>query len=312
MNILGDYKDLKYPIIQGGMAVRVSTASLAGAVAASGGVGIIGATGMDEDELKQEIRLARKLARSGLVGVNVMYAAKNFKRLVETALWEKVDLVIFGAGFSREIFAWGREAGVPIVSIVSSARLARVAEKCGAAAVIAEGVEAGGHLGTDSSLTEIVPEIKHTVNIPVIAAGGLTDADDIRTIMKSGADGVQLATRFVLSEECSVDYAFKKSYIDAEKNDIVIIDSPVGLPGRAIRNKFTDNLGRGKTQISECKNCLKTCSREFCILQALENSRRGMVEQGLIFSGQNVYKIKDILPVRVIIENLAKAFTSSV
>ncbi len=309
MNLFGYHKECKYPIIQGGMAVRVSTAPLAGAVAAAGGVGVIGATGMQADELRQEIRQTRKIARGGTVGVNVMYAANNFAKLVKTALLEKVDLVIFGAGFSREIFTWGREAGVPVVSIVSSARLARVAEKCGAAAVIAEGVEAGGHLGTDRSVKEIVPEIKQKVSIPVIAAGGLTDAGDIAELMKNGADGVQLATRFVLSNECTVSDAFKRCYLEAEEKDIVLIDSPVGLPGRAIRNKFTDALGRGKERISQCKKCLKSCTQEYCILEALENSRKGMLGKGLVFSGKNVFKIKEILPVQIIMENLAKAFT---
>ena len=312
MNIFGKNKELKYPLLQGGMAVRVSTAPLAGAVAASGGVGIIGATGMEVDELKREIKLARKLAFGGLIGVNVMYAASNFVELVKASMQEKVDLVIFGAGFSREIFSWGREAGIPVVSIVSSARLAKVAEKYGAAAVIAEGYEAGGHLGTETSVNEIVPEIKKAVSIPVIAAGGLTDADDITSVLQLGADGVQLATRFVLSDECTVDDAFKKCYLEAKKEDLVIIKSPVGLPGRAIRNKFSEALSRGQTGLEHCKKCLKVCSREFCILEALERSRKGLIDQGLVFSGQNVYKINEILPVKKIVENLSKAFVVQV
>lgn len=307
MNIFsGDY--LKYPVIQGGMAVRVSTAPLAGAVACAGGVGIIGATGMSVDELRKEIRAARKIACNGKIGINVMYAVRNFAELVKAALQEKVDLVIFGAGFSREIFGWGKEAGIPIFSIVSSARLAAIAEKFGAAAIIAEGSEAGGHLGTDLSIAEIVPDIKKVVKIPVFAAGGLTDDKDIKEIMRLGADGVQLATRFVLSDECTVDDAFKRHYLSANEEDIVIIKSPVGLPGRAIRNKFSEALAAGESTLTSCRNCLKACTKDFCILDALENSRRGLIDKGLVFSGQNVFKMKEILSVKKIFENLSKAF----
>ncbi|MEW5784116.1 MAG: nitronate monooxygenase [Bacillota bacterium] len=300
---------LKYPIIQGGMAVRVSTAPLAAAVAVSGGIGVIGATGMAIEELRQEIRKARRLAGSGIIGVNIMFAVRNFAEVVKAALQEKVDLVISGAGFSRDIFGWGKEAGVPIVTIVSSARLARIAEKYGAAAIIAEGSEAGGHLGTDRSTREILPEIKGAVNIPVIAAGGITDADDIAEMMQLGADGVQLATRFVLSKECTVSEAFKKHYLSAREEDVVIIKSPVGLPGRAIRNPFSDRIARGEVpKIEHCSSCLKECSREYCILEALDNSRKGNLNQGVVFSGKNVFKIKEILPVKKIFENLVRAF----
>lgn len=309
MNILKSI-NLKYPIIQGGMAVRVSTAPLAGAVACAGGIGVIGATGMSVEELRLEIKAARKLASKGIIGVNVMYAVRNFAELVKTALQEKVDLVISGAGFSRDIFSWGKEAGIPIVTIVSTARLAKIAEKCGATAVVAEGSEAGGHLGTNTPTIEIVPEIKGAVKIPVIAAGGITDSEDIEEMMRLGADGVQMATRFVLSKECTVADAFKAHYLSANEEDIVIIKSPVGLPGRAIKNIFSETLSRGECPAINCNDCLKACSREYCILEALENSRLGKIDQGVVFSGQNVFKIKEILPVKKIFENLARAFSN--
>ena len=126
--------------------------------------------------------------------------------------------------------------------------------------------------------------------------------------MDLGADGVQLATRFVLSNECTVDDAFKNHYLQATQDDLVIINSPVGLPGRAIRNKFLEALQIGGEAIQNCRNCLKVCSKDFCILDALENSRKGLIDQGLVFSGQNVYKIKEILSVKNIMDNLAKAF----
>lgn len=302
--------NLKYPIIQGGMAVRVSTAPLAGAVACAGGVGIIAATGMTVNELRYEIREARRIAVNGIIGVNVMYAVRDFAELVKTALQEKVDLVVSGAGFSRDIFSWGKEAGVPILTIVSTSRLAKIAEKYGAAAVIAEGSEAGGHLGTERPTAEIVPEIKSAVKIPVIAAGGITYESDIINMMKLGADGVQMATRFVLSNECTVADSFKNHYLNAREEDVVIIKSPVGLPGRAIRNEFSDALARGESPDINCDDCLKVCSREYCILEALENSRLGNINQGVVFSGQNVYKMNEILSVREIFESLTGAFSN--
>ncbi len=300
---------LKYPIMQGGMAVRVSTAPLAGAVASAGGIGIIAATGMTVDELRLEIREARRIAKNGTIGVNVMFAVREFATLVKTALQEKVDLVVSGAGFSRDIFSWGKEAGIPIITIVSTSRLAKIAEKYGAAAVVAEGSEAGGHLGTELSTAEIVPEIKSAVNIPVIAAGGITYENDIVEMMKLGADGVQMATRFVLSKECNVADSFKAHYLNAREEDLVIIKSPVGLPGRAIRNVFSEALARGESPDINCDDCLKMCSREYCILEALENSRLGNIDQGVVFSGQNVFKMKEILSVKEIFQSLTGAFS---
>jgi len=300
--------NLKLPLIQGGMAVGVSTATLAGAVAREGGIGIIGATGMSCDELKQEIRQARTLANNGVIGVNIMFAIRNFGELVKIAIQEKVDLIISGAGFSRDIFNWGREADIPIVTIVSTSRLAQIAEKFGAAAVVAEGTEAGGHLGTDKSTYELIPEIKASVKIPVIAAGGITDCISISEMMNLGADGVQLGTRFVLSEECTVAKSFKEYYLNAREEDVVIIKSPVGLPGRALKNVFSEALGYRENHKHNCDHCLKVCSQDYCILQALKNSRDGDLDQGIIFAGKNVFKIKEVLSVKKIIENFSQAF----
>lgn len=295
----------KYPIIQGGMAVRVSTAPLAAAVANAGGIGIIGASGMPQQELRDEIRSARKMT-SGIVGVNIMYAIKSFADLVQVSLDEKIDLIISGAGFSRDIFAWGRECGIPIVSIVSSAKLAAIAEKYGAAAVVAEGTEAGGHLGTDRPLVEIIPSIRKAIKIPLIAAGGIVNGKDIVKMFKLGVDGVQMATRFVLSQECTVADSFKQMYLNAKKEDVMIIRSPVGLPGRALRNPFSEALmeGGGPPKPEKCIVCLKKCSNEYCIIQALENARIGNVDHGIVFVGQNVHKIKEILPVQEIFSRL--------
>lgn len=297
-----------YPIIQGGMALRVSTASLAAAVANAGGIGVVAATGMSIEELKNEIRTARRLSK-GIIGINIMFAVRQFASLVQAAIEEKIDLIFTGAGFSRDIFKWGREAGVPIVSIVSSAKLARIAEKQGASAVVAEGVEAGGHLGTNRSVEEILPEIVSTVKIPVIAAGGIVDGKGIAKMIRLGASGVQMATRFVLSVECAVADTFKQMYLKADAEDVVIITSPVGMPGRALRNTFVNKiLGGNAPKPEACTACLKDCSQEYCIIQALENSRTGRVEDGLVFAGKNVHLIKDILPVQKIFDRLVKDY----
>ncbi|MHB8182364.1 MAG: NAD(P)H-dependent flavin oxidoreductase [Candidatus Desulforudaceae bacterium] len=299
----------KYPIIQGGMALRVSTAPLAAAVANAGGIGIIGATGLPHDELREEIRKAKRLSKDGIIGVNIMFAVRDFAEMVAISMQEKIDVIFTGAGFSRDIFAWGKKFGIPIVSIVSSARLAKMAEKQGASAIVGEGFEAGGHLGTDRSTKDIIPEIKAAVSIPVIAAGGMVDGRDIAEMMRLGADGVQLATRFVLSEECTVSDRFKQHYLDAREEDVVIIKSPVGMPGRAIRNPFSERIAGGEApKPVECRKCLKVCSKEYCFIQALDNSRLGNTDEGVVFSGQNVFKIKEILPVGVIFENLIREF----
>lgn len=301
----------KYPIIQGGMAVRVSTAPLAGAVAEAGGIGVIGATGMEEQELRDEIREARRISPKGIIGINIMYAAREFSKIVHTAIEEKIDIIFTGAGFSRDIFGWGKESNTAIVSIVSSAKVAKMAEKLGAAAVVAEGTEAGGHLGTDRSVREILPEVKAAVKIPVIAAGGIVDGKGIAEMIRLGADGVQMATRFVASVECTVSDAFKKLYLNSTANDVVEVLSPVGLPGRALKNNFVTRFFNDDAPKPEkCVACLKHCSKSFCIMQALTNSRDGKIDEGLVFCGQNVSKIKDILPVKVIFDRLISEFNN--
>jgi nitronate monooxygenase len=298
----------RLPIIQGGMAVRVATANLAAAVANEGGIGIIAGTGMSVSALQAEIRKARELT-TGYLGVNVLFAVTQFAQLVRAAMKEKVDFIVSGAGFSRDIFAWGREFSVPVVAMASSARVARLAEKMGAAAVVVEGKEAGGHLGTDKSIFEILPEIVGEVSIPVIAAGGIMEGRDIAQALDCGAKGVQMASRFVASEECEASPKFKELYLNSSSEDSVLIESPVGLPGRAIRNHFTELLSTNKAlPIKECHGCLKHCSHNFCILRALENAVEGDVDNGLVFAGEFFHRISEILPVKKIIAQLVYEF----
>ncbi len=296
----------RLPIIQGGMAVKVSTGKLAAAVANAGGIGTIAGTGLTLSELSEEIRKARTLTNGrGYFGVNVLFAVTQFAELVKRAMQEKVDFIVSGAGFSRDMFEWGKEYGVPIIAIVSSARLAKLAEKLGAAAVVVEGKEAGGHLGTDQPVKKILSEVVAAVKIPIIAAGGITNGQEIAEVIKMGAQGVQMATRFVLSEECEADPKFKQMMLNANQDDVILIESPVGLPGRALKNPFTELVSRGATRITKCEKCLKKCSSKYCIMEALKKSVSGDTDHGIVFSGENVYKLKNILPVKEIMGQLA-------
>ena len=288
------------PLIQGGMSIRVSTSKLAAPVARCGGIGVIGGSGIPEEELQEDIRKA-KSETDGIIAVNIMYAMKNFYNLVISSIEAGVDMIITGAGFSRDIFKIGKQYNIPIAMIVSSPTLARLAEKLGASAVIVEAKEAGGHLGTDQPLRTIFPPIRDVVkNIPLIAAGGITNGYEMAEMMDEyGADGIQIASRFVLSEECDVADEFKQAYLDAEKDDIILTTSPVGMPGRAIRTPFVQALAKGlDLTAKKCRHlCLKKCDHHYCISERLMASRNGDLEEGLFFSGENTYKMKSILPV---------------
>ncbi len=293
------------PIIQGGMAVRISTATLASAVANEGGIGIIAGTGMKLEELRCEIRKAKEMT-NGIIGVNVLFAVREFADLVKTAINEKIDLIVSGAGFSRDMFVWGKESGVPIVPIVSSAKLAKLAEKLGAAAIIVEGKEAGGHLGTDRPMKDILPEVCAATKLPVIAAGGVINGKDIADAIKLGATGVQMGTRFAASVESNASKNLKDLYVKARKEDVILIKSPVGLPGQGIKNHFYDLIEGGNSPANKnCVGCLKRCSHSFCIMDALENAcQSGDESKALVFSGECIDKINEILPVKAIFKNL--------
>jgi NAD(P)H-dependent flavin oxidoreductase YrpB (nitropropane dioxygenase family) len=170
-------------------------------------------------------------------------------------------------------------------------------------------MEAGGHLGTDRSIELILPEVRAVTNLPVIAAGGITDGCDIVKMFKLGANGVQIATRFVLTDECAAAPEYKKLYQNAKKEDVKIISSPVGMPGRAIKTKFVEKiLAKKAPRPIGCDYCLKRCSLEYCIVQALINAQQGNVDEGIVFSGGNVWKIKDrsIRPAKDVLLELVK------
>jgi nitronate monooxygenase len=293
------------PLIQGGMSIRVSTSALAVPVAECGGIGTIGGSSIPVEELQADIRKA-KAATKGIIAVNIMFAMKNFYNLVMGSIEAGVDMIITGAGFSRDIFKIGRETRTPIVSIVSTPAFAKLAEKLGAAAIVVEAKEAGGHLGTDVALRELFPSIRKVVSkVPLIAAGGITNGYEMAEMMdKYGADGVQVATRFVLTEECSVSDAFKQAYLDAKQEDVTLIRSPVGMPGRALSTPFVKKMiAKEDLMTKKCKyQCLKKCDHYYCISDRLMKARDGDIEEGLVFTGENVYKMKEILTVRQVFD----------
>jgi len=334
------------PIVQGGMGVGISLAGLASAVANEGGIGVISANaiGMLESDYftngkeanKRSLRKQIKKARTqsdGIIGVNIMVAVNDFHQLLRVSIEEKVDMVFLGAGLPlrgipvHEL----REAGVKVVPIVSSARAARLIFRYWQKkymtvpdAVVVEGSKAGGHLGFKETeiddpgyaLESIIPAVVEEVktfedqfdkSIPVIAAGGIYDGEDIYRFFKLGASGVQMATRFVATHECDADKKFKEAYLDCKKEDIAIIKSPVGLPGRAIRNSFLKEVDAGGRKFRCPWRCLESCNAKhakYCISEALDNARQGKLADGFAFAGSNAYRVEDIVHVNALIKEL--------
>ena len=341
----------KLPIVQGGMGVGISLSGLASAVANEGGIGVIAANsiGMLDPKyyashkdanaiaLRKEIRKAKEMS-SGIIGVNIMVAVNDFHALLTVAIEEKVDMVFLGAGLPLKGIPVEalRSAGVKVVPIVSSARAAGLIFKSWLKkykdvpdAVVVEGPKAGGHLGfkedqiddPDFALERILPDVvavikdyedKFRRNIPVIAAGGVFTGSDIYKLFKLGASGVQMGTRFVATHECDADIRFKESYVACNEDDIEIIKSPVGMPGRAIKSRFLKDIASGKKMKLRCAwKCLKSCdikTARYCISLALDNARKGILENGFVFAGSNAFRINNIISVKELLQELQKQY----
>ena len=333
------------PIIQGGMGVRVSLSSLASAVANQGGIGTISSIGLGDvkdsernyekqsrDALVKEIRKAKSMT-DGHLAVNFMGVLSNVDDLIRATVNEGIKMIVYGAGIPVKLPDLVPEPDVNLVPITSSARVASLILKTWEKrynrtvdAFILEGPLAGGHLGfspeqldhkEDYSLEILLPELLEAIKpyedtygrkIPVIVAGGIYNGADIARMLSLGASGVQMGTRFVCTHECDVSPEFKQAYIDAKEEDIVITQSPVGLPGRAINNAFLRKLEKeGKLRIRCPYHCLTACkvdTARYCIALALVNSYFGDIDDGLIFTGQNSYRIDKIVSVKELIDEL--------
>lgn len=333
----------KVPVIQGGMGVGISLSSLAGAVAAEGGIGVISTAqigyrepdfdtdpiGANLRAIGSEVKKARDIAKGGILGVNIMVATRKYEEYVKAAVAAGIDLIISGAGLPMDLPKLVGAAKTKLAPIVSSVKSVQVIMRYWwkkynrlPDLVVIEGPLAGGHLGFrkeqlddieglhyDEEVRAIIEKVnetaaEHEANIPVVMAGGVYTRDDMDRYLEMGASGVQMATRFVTTYECDADPAYKQSYIDAKKEDIVIVQSPVGMPGRAILNPFMKRAKEGQILHGKCHLCISTCKgadTPYCITDALVNAVKGKVDDGLLFCGANAYRathlehVKDIL-----------------
>ncbi|HEY9113256.1 MAG TPA: nitronate monooxygenase [Bacteroidales bacterium] len=342
------------PIFQGGMGVGISLSGLASAVANEGGVGVISAAGLgmiykdvpgdymanNVIGLRHEIRKARAKTK-GILAVNIMVALTNYGDLAQAAVEEGIDIIICGAGLPLDLPKHlTPNCKTRLIPIVSSARAATLICNKWLAnynyfpdAVIVEGPKAGGHLGfkpeqifdENFSLEKLIPEVVAAVNefaelndreIPVIAAGGIYSGADISEILKLGASGVQMGTRFVTTHECDASDEFKQAYLNAKKEDVRIIKSPVGMPGRAIMSPFLEEVIAGKRQPKTCPvNCIRTCdikTAPYCIIASLTSALRGNFNRGYAFAGSNVWKTDRIIYVKELMETLKQEYSAYV
>lgn len=344
--IIGDLI-ARIPIIQGGMGVGVSRSKLAGAVAKEGGIGILSTAQIGYDEpdfdkhqiesnlfaIKKHLKLAKEIADGGVVGVNIMVATKQYDKYVKAACEGGADVIISGAGLPISLPELVKGFKTKIAPIVSSIRAAAVILKMWdkkynttADFIVIEGPRAGGHLGFSKEQLDHIEELdydtemkgiieckkqyeeKYNKSIPVVIAGGIYDKEDIVHALELGADGVQIATRFVVTEECDASQEYKNAYLEAKEEDIKIVISPVGMPGRAIMNPFLHSVEiNGRVAVNKCFNCLEHCNPKdtpYCITKALINAVEGNIKEGLIFCGDNVHRLKEMTTVKAIFDEL--------
>ena len=344
--MIGDLR-AERPLLQGGMGVGISLSGLAGAVAAEGGVGMISTAqiGFRDPEFQkdpietnlrcigEELEKARRIAPQGIIGCNIMVATKRYEDYVKAAAAAGADLIVSGAGIPAELPGRVEGSSTKIAPVVSSYKAAVVVFKLWDKhygkvpdLVIAEGPEAGGHLGFheeelrdgageafDGELKKILELAarygeKYGREIPVAAAGGIFSRRDAAHYLDEvGVQAIQAATRFVTTKECDAPMAYKQAYLDAGKEDIVITKSPVGMPGRAIRNTFLRRMEKERQPITRCFSCLEGCTpakAPYCITEALVNAAQGNLEEALIFCGAKAYMADKIETVRQVFEDL--------
>ncbi len=338
------------PIVQGGMGVGISMANLASAVANEGGVGVISAagTGMFQKgrrkdfleanltSLIEEIRKAKENTK-GVLGVNIMVAMTGFADTVKAVIKEGIDIIFAGAGLPLDLPRYlEKNSKTKLIPIISSARAAKIITQKWLKnyhylpdGFVIEGPKAGGHLGFKIDQIEeerfqletILPETidilkpfeeENQKRIPLIVAGGIYDGEDIHKFLSLGADAVQMATRFVATHECDASEAFKQVYLDAKEEDIRLITSPVGLPGRAIHNAYLNAVDLGKKHPFSCPfDCIITCKKEeapYCISLALYNAKLGKMSHGFAFAGTNAHRVSKIVSVKELINELIEGY----
>lgn len=343
-------KYTKLPLIQGGMGIGISLGGLAGAVAAEGGAGVISAAQIgfrepDFDEepftanlraIHKEVEKARALSKEGVIGMNIMTAMNDYESYVREAVKAGVDFIVSGAGLPVDLPAYTEGSDTAIAPIVSTEKSASVILKYWDKKykkipnlLIVEGPKAGGHLGftkeqleffTENKYKEEIGAIlrlvktyeeKYGEKIPVILAGGIDSREKAEEAFSIGADGIQVATRFVTTKECDAASEYKEAYVKAKKEDICIVKSPVGMPGRAIHNAFLEKVERGEKKLCKCHKCLHRCNPgeiPYCITDALIQAAEGNVEDALIFCGANAWKISEIQTVSQVVRELFPDF----
>ena len=343
-------KYTKLPLIQGGMGIGISLGGLAGAVAAEGGAGVISAAQIgfrepdfDEEPLTanlraihKEVEKARALSKEGVIGMNIMTAMNGYESYVREAVKAGVDFIVSGAGLPVDLPAYTEGIDTAIAPIVSTEKSASVILKYWDKKykkipdlLIVEGPKAGGHLGftkeqleffTENKYKEEIGAIlrlvktyeeKYGEKISVILAGGIDSREKAEEAFSIGADGIQVATRFVTTKECDAASEYKEAYVKAKKEDICIVKSPVGMPGRAIHNAFLEKVERGEKKLCKCHKCLHRCNPgeiPYCITDALIQAAEGNVEDALIFCGADAWKISEIQTVSQVVRELFPDF----
>lgn len=331
------------------MGVRVSKANLAAAVANQGCAGVIASAGLCGYEysigddlaelnriaLRDEIRKARQMMTKGVLGVNAMVALSDYESLIGVCAEEQVDMIISGAGLPMHLPAYTQGTNIQLIPVVSSLRSFKIIHRkwmkdfnrC-PDAVIIEGTHAGGHLGyTEEQIEQNSPSLEETLAdllsytsqlptpVPVIVAGGIFSGQEMAHYLKLGAAGVQMATRFVCTEECDADIKFKQAYLDAKEEDITIIKSPVGLPGKVINNAFVEKIKNGQTVPFQCKfQCLRTCRPSvapYCIAEVLAKASEGKMDESFAFAGTNAWRCTEIISVASLIQKIVQEFESA-
>ena len=293
-----DLFDIKYPILQGGMA-WVATGELASAVSKAGGLGIIGAGNAPKDVIKEEIRKVKEVTDNNF-GVNIMLLSPFVDDIVDLVIEENVPVVTTGAGNPGKYIDRFKKNNIKVVPVVSSVALAKRLVRTGVDAVIAEGTEAGGHIGDLTTMT-MVPQLADAVDVPIIAAGGIADGRGFAAALSLGAAGVQMGTRFVCSTESIAHVNYKEAIKKARDRDAVVTGRSTGHPVRNLKNQLTRKIDNMEKQ-----EAAKDKIEEMGAGKLREAVREGNIDTGSVMAGQIAGMINDELPVKEIINNIIK------